>query len=278
MNVCVVRIIYVLSHLFVCRAIEKHKKNQIAEITIIPTTTNTISSSSPSSSIKCVSPNVVASGNNSYVVFEAIYYDNGTNGIQNHSNQLVVAKVKNSHVTNDTTTATKNETNVAAAAPILVTTSVSTPLASVLHCNNTSSSTSASSSTSSSTLLHNGTLVKKPGIILLTQASLSKLLSANDLNVINNNSNINTTNHAHSHQHDNIIRSKCNFAITNTTNSNPTQNNNQLTSVLMINSTSTIETTAGIVTLTSSSTGSMQSAANRDATNENGKNSNQQVN
>lgn len=33
----------------------------------------------------------------------------------------------------------------------------------------------------------NGNVVKKPGIILLTQASLSKLLHANDLNVINNN-------------------------------------------------------------------------------------------
>lgn len=40
--------------------------------------------------------------------------------------------------------------------------------------------------TQSATISGNGTVVKKPGIILLTQASLSKLLHANDLNVINN--------------------------------------------------------------------------------------------
>lgn len=121
--------------------------------------------------------------------------------------------------------------------------------------------------------------MKKPGIILLTQASLSKLLTANDLNVINNNSNTNTANHAHFHQHDNNIRSKCNIPINTTTNPKPSQINNQLTSVLMINSTSTIETSAGVVTLTTS-TGSSQPAAApaRESIDENAKNSSQQVN
>lgn len=253
------------------------------EITIVPTTRNTLSSSSQpqtqpqsqsSSSIKCVSPNVVAGSNKSYVVFEAIYYDNGANGVHNHSNQLVLAKVKSNHKTNDTkanantNTTTKCDANVAQ--PILVT-SVSSPLTSVLQCNN--STTSLSNNNNSNNISNNnGTIVKKPGIILLTQASLSKLLSANDLNVINNNSNINTANHAHIHQHDSNIRSKCNIAI-NSTNQKFTQINNQLTSVLMINSTSTIETTAGVVTLTSSTASNqLSSAPNRD---ENAKNTNQ---
>lgn len=241
----------------------KNQTNKTKDITIVPTTTNTLSSSSSSSSIKCVSPNVVAgSNNNSYVVFEAIYYDNGSNGVQNHTNHLVLAKMKNNHTINDKN-ATKNETNHVAP-PILVT-SVSTPLTSVLQCNN---STTATAST-------NGGFVKKPSIILLTQSSLSKLLSVNDLNVINNNSNTNTTNHSHSHQHDNNIRNKCNLVI-NTTNSNTQPNNNHLTSDLMINSTSTIETTAGVVTLTPA-TGLMSSATNRDANDEISKNSNQQV-
>lgn len=263
MNVCVVRICvsFVLSHLYVsCKQTENN-----TEITIVPTT-KTQSSSSPSSSIKCVSPNVVASSNSSYVVIEAIYYENGSNGVQNHSNQLVLAKVKNNPVSSDANVmighnaaVTKTETSVAP--PILVT-SVSTPLTSVLQC------TSATSS-------NHCAIVKKPGIILLTPASLSKLLGANDLNVINNNSNQNTVNHAHSHQNDNNIRSKCNIAITN---QNPTQNNNnQLTSVLMINSTSTIETSAGVVTLTASS-GTVANPQCRDATEENGKHASQQVN
>lgn len=197
------------------------------------------------------------------MVFEAIYYDNGSNGVQNHSNQFVVANVKNNHVINDSTIVTRNET-----APSALTT--------VLQCNKTSSSSTPSNT------LQNGTIVKKPGIILLTQASLSKLLSSSDLNVINNNSNTNTANHVHSHQNDSSnTRSKCNFATFNstiTTNPNPSQNNNHLKTVLMINSTSTIETTAGIVTLTPS-TGPTQSAiAKRDSTDENGKSIiNQQV-
>lgn len=239
------------------------------EITILPTATNTLSSSSQSSSIKCVSPNVVTGSNNSYVVFEAIYYENGnTNGVQNQPNQLVLAKVKNNHINGDakTNVIMKSDTNVAA--PILVT-SVSSPLTSVLQLNNTCGTNC-------------GTIVKKPGIILLTQTSLSKLLSASDLNMINNNantntninSNINTVNHAHSHQPDNCNRSKCNITINTTTNpsSVSTQFNNQLQSVLMINSTSTIETTAGVVTLTSTS------APNRDAIVDTARANNQQVN
>lgn len=253
------------------------------EITIIPTTTNTQSSSSPpslppqsSSSIKNVSPNVVAGSNNkSYVVFEAIYYDNGLNGVHNHSNQLVLAKVKSNHTTNETkvnATTANCDTNVTQ--PILVT-SVSTPLTSVLQCNHNNNNNNTTTSLASNNN-NNGSIVKKPGIILLTQASLSKLLSANDLNVINNNSNANTANHAHFHQHDNNIRSKCNIAI-NTTNPKSTQINNQLTSVLMINSTSTIETTAGVVTLTST-TGSSQLTAptNRDVNDDNARKTNQQ--
>lgn len=247
-------------------------KTKKKEIAIVPTTVNTISSSSPSSSItKCVSPNVVASSNTSYVVFEAIYYDNhGSNGVQNHSNQLVVAKVKSNQVVASDANAMKNETNVAP--PILVT-SVSSPLTSVLQCNNNTSLISS----------QNGAIVKKPGIILLTQASLNKLFSTNDLNVINNNTNTNTNNnannHIHSHQHDNNIRSKCNLVIS-TTNPNSIQqkpNNNQLTSVLMINSTtSTIDTTTGVVTLTST-TGPIQSTGNRNASNDNAQHNNQQV-
>lgn len=298
-----------LTHLFVYHAKNKNKnKHKTKELTILPTPTittitattrtptpNTLSSSSPSSSIKCVSPHVVNGNNNGYVVFEAIYYDNGrsngrTGGLtQNHSNQLVLAKVKSNNNNNNnnnrianhnnnnnnvvaTTPATMSVTKTEAknvAAPILVT---STPLTSVLQCNSNTVST-----------VNCGTIVKKPSIILLTQASLSKLLSSSDLNMINNNNNKTNTNHnnnnnanihnvnvnnatnvhvnhAHSHhQHDNSNRSKCNITIntTTTTNSNPstvTQNNSsQLKSVLMINSKSTIETSAGIVTLTSTS-------------------------
>lgn len=175
-----------------------------------------------------------------------------------------MAKVKNNQMANEAMII-KNETNIAP--PILVT-SVSSPLTSVLQCNNTSSTP------------NNGTIVKKPGIILLTQASLSKLLSTSDLNVINNNSNTNTANHTtHFHQHDNNIRNKCNLVIS-TTNPNTTQHqqhktNNQLTSVLMINSTmSTIDTTTGVVTLTST-TGPIQSGPNRAASNDIGQNINQ---
>lgn len=207
------------------------------------------------------------------MVFEAIYYDNGTNGVQNQPNQLVLAKVKNNNhitaaVTDTKTNATKTiETNVTA--PILVT-SVSSPITSVLQYNNSSAPSTNS-----------GTIVKKPSIILLTQTSLSKLLSANDLNMLNNNanvsmnSNINTVGHAHSHQPDNSNRSKCNITINTTSHSSPSQINNQLTSVLMINSTSTIETTAGIVTLTSTSASNRDVSVSADDT---AKSNNQQVN
>lgn len=242
--------------------------SQKKELTIHPIATNTQSSSSQSSSIKCVSPNVVTGSNKSYVVFEAIYYENGTNGVQNQPNQLVLAKVKNNHINADAksnVTMKNNDTNVAA--PILVT-SVSSPLTSVLQFNNNNNNNNKNHNTPS-------TIVKKPGIILLTQTSLSKLLSASDLNLINNNANSNTNivNHAHFHQPDNSNRSKCNITI-NTTTTNPTsvstQINNQLQSVLMINS-STIETTAGVVTLTSTT------APNRDAKDEITRANNQQV-
>lgn len=271
----------------------------ITATTRTPTPQNTLSSSSTSSSIKCVSPHVVAGNKNSYVVFEAIYYDNGrANGTaQNHSNQLVLAKVKNNNNNNQNNTnnnnnapssGKKNEAkNVTA--PILVT-SVSTPLTSVLQCN----------SNNTVSTVNCGTIVKKPSIILLTQASLSKLLSTSDLNMINNNNNNNNNsnasqnnnnnnttthihnvnanvhvNHVHSHhQHETSNRSKCNITINTTTNPNPstvTQNNSQLTSVLMINSTSTIETSAGVVTLTSAS------APNRDLSDDAAKTNNSQV-
>lgn len=207
------------------------------------------------------------------MVFEAIYYDNGTNGVQNQPNQLVLAKVKNNnHITAAVTdtklnhTSKTNEKNVTA--PILVT-SVSSPITSVLQYNNSASSTNS------------GTIVKKPGIILLTQTSLSKLLSANDLNMLNNhanvimNSNANTVSHAHTHQPDNSNRNKCNNTINSTNHSSSSQINNQLTSVLMINSTSTIETTAGIVTLTSTSASNRDAAVSADDT---AKTNNQQVN
>lgn len=259
---------------------------------MIPTT-NTLSSSS---SITCVSPNQVASKQNSFVVFEAIYYDNA-NGTTNQSNQLVLAKVKNNNaITNDI----KNESN---------------PIQPILLASNIQNSTTP---TTSST-----TIIKKPGIILLTQASLNKLLNASDLNAINNNhhnivrdrnselnvitasatkcntinkiivatsnpTNINTNNklidskltnsksnrncsdnnnsitnnHVHAHHNHQInnnninIFNECNSAIDTTNNEtqtnhnhNSNNNNNQLKSVLMINS--TLETTAGVVTVTS---------------------------
>lgn len=196
---------------------------------------------------------------------------NNNNNNQNNTNN-------NNNNNINALSVTKNETKNATA-PILVT-SVSKPLTSVLQCN----------SKNTVSTVNCGTIVKKPSIILLTQASLSKLLSTSDLNMINNNNNnasqnnnTNTNihnvnanvNHVHSHhQHENSNRSKCSITINTTTNPNPstvTQNNSQLTSVLMINSTSTIETSAGVVTLTSTS------APNRNLSDDTAKTNNSQA-
>lgn len=315
----------------------------------------------------------VSVGANSFVVFEAIYYDNANGGTPIPTNQLVLAKVsrqtpigaiakeKNEAQTrpmlaavqnNDMTTNGLNRVpvnnNGPAATSILLTTTPSNPP------NHSNSSTNGA------------TFVKKPpGIIVLSQASLSKLLTASDLNVINNNHNsrnrnsestdadeqivkmdtshapkpsshhillqtnklhttaatthlaalktksiiadaptvpnkviiastnaniaatttitatnpsanklhsdlistsnnntvmnnnpsTNTTiNHAHAHHNNNCFNIQCHNvnSATNTNQSHLITNHNQLKTVLMLNSTSTLATTAGIVTVTSS--------------------------
>lgn len=187
LNVCVLSasvcnfIIKSLSVSHVTVSIQKtNKQKPNSEITLT-STTNTSSSTTSTSFIKCVSPNLVTGTNNSFVVVEAIYYDSL------NSNQFVLAKVKNAqtntinanananvNASESMLTMTKCEQNVAQK-PIIVT--------SVAQ----NSNNLATPSTPSTTNGGNGNVVKKPGIILLTQASLSKLLQANDLNVINNN-------------------------------------------------------------------------------------------
>lgn len=263
-------------------------KTQNSEITLT-STTNTSSSTTSTSFIKCVSPNLVTgTNNNSFVVVEAIYYDNS------NSNQFVLAKVKNAQMNAINANANANaiesmltmkkcEQNIEQK-PIIVT-SVAQNSSNLTTC-----------VTPSTTNGCNGNVVKKPGIILLTQASLSKLLHANDLNVINNNNfngrnrnnenddanatkmnsnnriiyapsnihannidinqTINNTNHTDNNNIKRILTTS-NHVHAHHTNENNTniinQNqNNPYKTVLMINSTSTsmLETAAGIVTIT----------------------------
>lgn len=138
---------------------------------MIPTT-NTISSSqlTSSSSITRVSPNLLTAKAKSFVVLEAIYYDNGT-GSTPQSNQLILAKLKNGDSMAGKMEAKCNQSISNATNLNLVESNI--------HTITTTTPTTASP-----------TIIKKPGIILLTQASLNKIFCSGDLNVLNNNNNI----------------------------------------------------------------------------------------
>lgn len=267
-----------------CMCVIKNKKE-------LTTTTNTqtssLSPSSSSSSIQCVSPNVVTGSKNKFVVFEAIYYDNS------NTNQFVLAKVKNAQM--DTTTKLDPQTPMTSVGPATPITTTTTTVATtnggvvkkpgiilltqaslskllnssdlnVINNNFNGRNRNNEHDDSTKSIAMNSTMNSIPNnnnTIIIAPSTNNQSNSTNHIDC--NNRILTTSNHVHHpHQNEHLNNhfNKCNSQIHN--HFNQSQNhNNPYKSVLMINSTSTLETTAGIVTITST-TGTTSAPIKRD--------------